>query len=233
LLLSQLINRALVVHVLMLPVRKNIFAGMRGAVVQARAPLQLLLRGGLPAGEETMSALWIAVCVVLALAASVIGFLFWLRHTLLGHIAAVEVDCVDPKLLNEIERLEMDYAVAEELGYDGNILLAIESKLNAARLAAAVSAGAVLPEVETAGATADGVFALGWLAHAGRGNLPTTENVGVVLFVQPQPAVEPAVLSLPSLVTTEVMASPLPILHGTFGSALIASNAALAIARNH
>jgi hypothetical protein len=87
-----------------------------------------------------MNALWISLAIVgLVLIAGAVAFLVWLRHTLLSGIAVVDVNEVDPALKQTIERLELDYAVAEELGYDGNILLGIESQLNAAKLAAAAA----------------------------------------------------------------------------------------------
>jgi hypothetical protein len=97
-----------------------------------------------------MNTLWIGLALVAAaVVAGAIAILVWLRHTLLSGIAVVDVDEVDPALLKQVERLEMDYAVAEELGYGGDVLLGIESQLNAARFAAAASAN-VNPETATA-----------------------------------------------------------------------------------
>lgn len=83
----------------------------------------------------------IALLVLGALAAGAIagvfGVLFWLRYTLLNGVAVVDAETTDPALLREIESLELDYAVAEELGYGGDALLGIESKLNAAKMRAA------------------------------------------------------------------------------------------------
>jgi hypothetical protein len=102
-------------------------------------------------------ALWIVGALALAVIAGVFAVLFWLRYSLLNGVAGVDEKDVDPVLLREIERLEMDYAIADELGYGGDVLLGIESKLNAAKLRAAaggapeasltwVVAASILPE---------------------------------------------------------------------------------------
>lgn len=92
-----------------------------------------------------MSGLLIAILIVVGVCALVVfvvvAFLMSCSATLLSGVATVDVDEVDPALRKEINRLELDYAVAEDLGYGGDILLGIESKLNAAKLAAAASAG--------------------------------------------------------------------------------------------
>lgn len=108
----------------------------------------------------------IAIAVtVLVLGAGAIGILIWLRQTLLSNVACVEVDAVDPTLRQEIERLELDYAVAEELGYPGEVLVHLEAKLNAAKLAASGDPNATMvvivqpPPVVTSGeASVVGVF---------------------------------------------------------------------------
>jgi len=82
-----------------------------------------------------MNALWITLAIVGLLLIAGVVVLAWLRHTLLSGIAVIDVNEVDPALKQTIDRLELDYAVAEELGYDGCILLGIESQLNAAKAA--------------------------------------------------------------------------------------------------
>lgn len=85
---------------------------------------------------------WLVIGAVLVGAiAGGVTVLLWLRYTLLNGVAVVDTNEIDPALRAEIDRLELDYAVAEELGYGGDALLGIESKLNAAKMRAAAGAG--------------------------------------------------------------------------------------------
>ncbi len=72
-----------------------------------------------------------------------VGFLIWCRQTLLKNVATVDVDDVDPVLLRKIESLQLEYDVAVELGYPGEVLVHLEAKLNAAKLAAGNDPNAV------------------------------------------------------------------------------------------
>lgn len=87
-----------------------------------------------------MNGVWIALGIVAGAAVLVVlvvvAVLLRLRYTLLSNIATVDIDEVDPALRKEIERLSLEYAVAEDLGYPGEVLVHLEAQLNALKLAA-------------------------------------------------------------------------------------------------
>lgn len=69
---------------------------------------------------------------------ALIAFFVWLR-TLFGgtlsNIASIELDESNPAV-QEVQRLELQYAIAEDLDYPGEILVHLEAQLNAAKIAA-------------------------------------------------------------------------------------------------
>jgi hypothetical protein len=114
-----------------------------------------------------MSSLVILILAIVgALALVAVGILIWLRQNLLSNVVTVDVDSVDPALRKKIDALELEYAIAEELDYPGEILVHLEAKLNAAKLEASGDPNAILtvlvvaPEPPVVVETQPGVFTI-------------------------------------------------------------------------
>lgn len=103
-------------------------------------------------------ALYILAAIVIAAVVAGIAFLLWLRSTLfsdlLSNVATIELNESDP-LVREAQRLQLEYEVAEDLGYPGEILVHLEAQLNAAKLAAAGDPNATMTVFVTPVATVE------------------------------------------------------------------------------